>query len=514
MALRRFNCKLFWMLLLVVLAACSREGNEAPLSSPTNTVTASEPTQTIPIDPTATAEPTIVFTPTPIIPTLQVQDQVVTEDGLITIDSAAVPQAGWLSVYQILDGDPGLLLNVIEIAEGNSSSLTLEIDPQEASPMLMARLHVDDGTIGEFEYPGADMPFTIGSQEVSEQFEVDIQLPVPSIEMNDQDVGKDSTINVDRVFTLEPGWLVIHNVEGDRVGPVIGQIPIEAGRNEDLNIVLHRFDATEKLIAVLYEDAETPGGFDPEMDLPVLVNGNPVINQFEVTLPPDILAYDQPVIDGKIIIERAVSDGPGWITAYLDEDGEPGLITGVAPLADGLNENVALELTGTATNRLFLNLHEDLDPLGEFDFPASDLPLIFEGEVVEPFVVHTNPGNYLVTKDQILGDDNQITIPAVVADLATWLVLYTIDEEGQPAEVLAETRLPAGINRNIQITLPSTLEDEEILAILHQDAGTPEEFDYPGGVDIPLMRNRSIIQSPINILLPADSAQFIPQLSD
>ena len=511
MALRRTNLNLIWMLLLLGLFACSRESENPPSStSASSTITITAITTSTPL-PTATAVPTATPSPTPILPSVQVRQQVLTEEGLITIDSVSIPEAGWLAVYRAVDGEPDEILGYQALPPGTTSPVTLDIEAREASPTLIARLHMDSGTSGKFEYPGTDLPFENGAGETMATFEVDIQLPLPAIDVTDQVVATDSLVSIGSVFALEPGWLVIHSLTNGKIGPAIGQVPVDAGQNEDLFLAIRRQVASTKLMAILHEDKERPGGFDPQADLPVISEGVPVIEEFEVTLPPDILVYDQPVIDGKIIIDRAISNGPGWITVYHDDEGQPGLIIGFVLIEDGINEQVELELVETAaTPLLYLNLHEDSGNLGEFDFPAGDLPVLYEGELLAPFIMHTNPGNYLITMDQPLGEENQVIVPLVAADLATWLVLYTADEDNNPSEIIGQTWLPAGINRNIPVTVQTGLEDRLILAMLHQDAGTPEQFDFPGGVDIPLMRNQVLVQSPITILVPLEREQFIP----
>lgn len=512
-ALKRSSLNLLWILLLLGLIACSGAADTPTATATVSTKASTEIASTNAPLPTATAVPTATSEPTPTIPipNVQVREQILTEDGQLSIDSVTVPDEGWLVVYQEIDGALGDMLGYQALPAGTTSPVTLKIKAREASPTLIARLHLDAGTSGQFEYPGIDQPFKVGSREATAIFDVDIQLPEPVVEVADQAVDVDGIVNIAKVFALEPGWLVIHSLVDGNIGPAIGQIPVDAGQNEDLNFSIRWNVASKKLIAILYEDKERPGGFDHYTDLPVLSEGVPVLDEFEVTLPPDVLIYDQPIIDGKLIIDRAISNGPGWITVQVDEDGHPGFIIGFAALHDGINEKVELELIETAaTPILYLNLHEDTGIIGEFEFPATDLPLFYEGEVLPPFTVNSNPGNYLISADQTLNEENQVIVPVVSADLATWLVVYTNDGENGLGELLGHTWLPAGINRNVPVTLPSGLEERNLLAVLHQDAGTPEQFDFPGGVDIPLQRNRLIIQSPFTIQILPDSERNIP----
>lgn len=502
---------LMWAVTLLLLSACSRDEGPATDSLPPDGMPATEPAATPSPLPAATLPPTSTPAPTPIVPSINVDTPTLKEDGRLMIDSVVIPDAGWIVLYKEANGEAGDILGFEPLQAGENSPVTITIEPRDATPTLIARLHEDAGTDGLFEYPGLDIPLDDGSDIVAETFQVDIQLPTPSIEVTDQVIAADGLVHVGEVFALEPGWLVIHDGEDSKVGPALGQLPVQPGQNNDLAFPIRWQIASTKLMAILYLDKEQPGGFDQDADLPVLDGGSAVVAEFSVTLPPDIFVYDQPLLDGKITIERATSDGPGWIAAYYDDEGQPGLIIGFAYLEDGVNELVELELLETAvTPRLFLILHEDSSNLGEFDFPAGDLPVIKEGDLLPPFVVQTAPGNYLITQDQPLTDENSITVPLVVTDLDAWLVIYDLDETGEANEIIGQTWLPAGINRHVSVTIDPARTGETFLAILHQDNAPLEQFDFPGGADTPLLRNLLPIQSPFTLADPQEKVQPLP----
>jgi len=509
MGLKRIT--LVWIVTFLLLSACSR-GEATPTEElPAYDISVTKPAATPSPLPTATLSPTATIEPTPIIPSIEVDTPSLTENGRLTINDVVIPAAGWLVIYQDIDGEPGDMLGYEQLKLGENSQVTIIIAPRNATPTLIARLHEDAGTAGIFEYPGPDAPLYDGTDIVAELFQVDIQLPIPSIDVADQIIASDGLVHIKEVFALEPGWLLIHNHENDEIGPAIGQIPVKAGQNNDLAFPVRWQVASAELLAVMYEDKEQPGGFDKDVDLPVLDGGSPVVAEFSVTLPPDIFVYDQAIHDGKISIDRATSDGPGWIAAYYDEEGQPGLIIGFAYLEDGVNEIVELKLVETsATSRLFLILHEDSGNLGEFDFPSADLPVIYEDQLLPPFVIQTSPGNYLITHDQPLGEENSITVPLVTADLDTWLVIYNLDETGEANEIIGQTWLPAGINRDVPVTINPGRSSETVLAILHQDNAPLKQFDFPGGADIPLLRNLQPIQSPFTLEVPQEEVQPLP----
>jgi hypothetical protein len=137
---------------------------------------------------------------------------------------------------------------------------------------------------------------------------------------------------------------------------------------------------------------------------------------------------------------------------------------------------------------MYAKLHEDSNIAGEFDFPTGDLPLQVNGRAIpaEPF--HTDTGNYLFTRDQAAG--TAVTIPVVVIDTDGWLVVYNNDQQTDP---LGFTWLSAGINRNVSVEISSGQAGDMLYATLHSDGGTPQEFDYPEGSDLPLLRVRTPI---------------------
>jgi ABC-type Fe3+-hydroxamate transport system substrate-binding protein len=508
---------LLLLILIILLIGCAQESEE-PTPTATQVIAeqateapTQEPTISETPEPTSTAEPTITPEPTPVIPSITVETQTLAENGLLLFDSITSPQPGWVVVFADDNGVPGAELGFEAIPQGESKSISVTIDPSAATPLLYARLHRDDGTRGEFEYPGSDMPVETGSGEVLESFSVELAVPIPTIEVIDQDVSLDGIVQIDEVFALAPNWLVIHNLEDGNIGQPIGQTPVDEGQSTDLQVPIRWRDATAELVAVLHDDPERPGGFNVATDFPVLSGGEPVAAQFEVQLPPDILVYDQPVLGGKLILERVVSTKPGWLVVYSSIDGQPDRIIGSAKVSQGINYLVEAEIIETAvTPQLFLQLHEETNNAAEFNFPISDPAATFDGQPIAPTSVITNPGNYLLTQDQTLGEENEVVIPLVVTDLDSWLVIYTQSENGRLGEIIGQGWLPAGINRDIRIAVPAGMAGRPLFAALHQDAENPREFDFPDGDDVPLQRNRQIIVSPFMLKELPEAGTFSP----
>jgi hypothetical protein len=510
---------ILWLLFLMLLAGCA-QGAEKPEATATQEIT--QQALAVPVktavsttpEPTNTAvpKPTVTPEPTPIIPRISVENQSLTEEGLLVIDSVTSAGPGWVALFSDDNGLPGTELGFAAVPAGDSESINISLDPRAATSTLYARLHVDSGERGEFEYPGSDLPVESNSGEVVESFIVDFEFPLPLIKVSDQDISLDGIVQIDEVFALEPDWLVIHTLEDGVTGRVIGQTPIEEGQSTNLQVPIRWRDATADLVAMLHKDQERPGGFDAPNDPPVLLGDEPVTTQFEVQLPPDIFIYDQPILNGKLVFERVVSAKPGWLVIYSsNSEGLPDRIIGSERVDQGINYLLEADIVeGAATPQLFLQLHEETNNPAEFNFPISDPAATFDGQPIPPTMVITNPGNYLITSDQTLGEENEVTIPLVVTDLDTWVVIYTQTADGGLGEIIGQAWLPAGINRDVRIRIPAGMAGEPLLAVLHQDGGNPREFDYPDGDDVPLQRNRQIIISPFLLEESSEAATFNP----
>ena len=495
---------IFYLILLVPgLVACGEE-EPTPIATPPATAVAS-PTTTSTPRPAATPTPTAE--PTPIVPAVTASDQPLADDGRVTIDSVVLPEPGWLVLHAEREGQVAEVLTFTAVTAGANETVTLTVDPLQATPSLVAMLHVDAGTAGEFEFPGPDQPLQQDSAVVMTSFALDFEMTLPAVTVADQAIGEDGLIRVESVTVPAPGWLLILTEEENTAGSLLGLAPLDEGVNEGIVVSIPWREATPRLYAALHQDSGRPGRLDyPGEDLPLLAGGVPVIVPFAVTLPPDALVLDQPLIEGRVVVERVISYGPGWLAVHRDEDGRPGLIIGSAPLADGVNEQIEVELAvSVATPQLHLRLHHDTEPGNGFNFPAADPPVLYDGQLPQPITFRTNAGNYLVTRDQPLGGEGDgpvtVTIPYVVTDVPTWVVVHAF-AEGQRGDILGVSPATPGISRDVSVELSAAEAGATFHAVLYQDAGTAGQFDFPNGPDTPLQRNRNVIHAPFN-LLPA-----------
>ena len=485
---------------LLLLGVACAEGEATPsMDEALSTVTVAIPTLT----PTATVAPPTAE-PTPVIPYIDGVDQPLTDEGKLIFPRVVTSEDGWLVVYAQLDNELSEILGQTSISAGVNEDVVVEIDPLQATQTVVAMLHIDETPLGKFDYPnGPDAPLEYETAVIATPIQLDFRLSQPVITVANQDIKEDGWLAVESVLAPIAGWLVIHADDAGELGKYLGAVPLTEGLNEELNIHIPWREGTPTLYAVMYEDNGRSQRLDlPEEDVPFLANGNPVIEAFSATYPPDIYVLDQPIVESSFVVERVISNGPGYLVAYYDNEGQPGLIIGSKALEDGLNEHVKVNILESAlTPVLHIRVHEDTEPGDDFDFPRVDPPVYYEDRLPTAVTFSTEPGNYFITADQTITDTASsvaITVPYAIVNVPAWLVIYA-SEEGQRGEMLGFTSLDPGVNRDLVVEVDGAQLTDTLYAVLHIDAGEVGEFEYPGE-DVPLQRNRQILQVPFQVL--------------
>jgi len=106
--------------------------------------------------------------------------------------------------------------------------------------------------------------------------------PIPSVTANDQSIV-DSKVTVASVFSVGPGWIVIHVDADGAPGTVIGNSPVVDGENADVVVTIDESAATTTLYAMLHTDVGEAGTFEfPGDDVPVKVDDKIVLSPFQI----------------------------------------------------------------------------------------------------------------------------------------------------------------------------------------------------------------------------------------
>jgi len=106
-----------------------------------------------------------------ITPAVEVADQEIVDDT-VTVDLVTSDGPGWIVIHADNDGDPGDVIGFSPVQSGDNSNVTVQITATMATEVLHAMLHVDAGVVGEYEFPGADVPAVVNGEVVNVMFDV------------------------------------------------------------------------------------------------------------------------------------------------------------------------------------------------------------------------------------------------------------------------------------------------------------------------------------------------------
>ncbi len=104
-------------------------------------------------------------------PSVTVSDQAV-KDDTVTISEVVSDGPGWIVIHMEKGGGPGPVVGYAAVNDGTNTDVVVKIDSYTATPKLFAMLHTDAGTVGKYEFPGADVPVMVDDKMVSPPFKV------------------------------------------------------------------------------------------------------------------------------------------------------------------------------------------------------------------------------------------------------------------------------------------------------------------------------------------------------
>lgn len=234
----------------------------------------------------------------------------------------------------------------------------------------------------------------------------------------------------------------------------------------------------------------------------------------EMTGASGLSVTDQELMDGAVTIPVVSSDADGWMVIHADADGGPGPVIGFAPVTAGDNADVLviIDVAG-ATETLHAMLHVDEGTAGVYEFPGADVPArdADDNIVMMPFAVTGLPDDAVSVAGQLANDENTVVVPAVRAAADGWIVIHA-DQDGGPGPVAGFAPVTAGNNYNIAVELDPAIATETLHAMLHVDAGTAGEYEFPGD-DGPVMdADGNVVMEPFQVVevVSALDSEFAP----
>lgn len=128
-------------------------------------------------------------------------------------------------------------------------------------------------------------------------------------------------------------------------------------------------------------------------------------------------------------------------------------------------------------------------------------------EAAEPAEEEAAVSNAVSVEDQSLGEDNTVVIAGVVSDTPGWMVIHA-DDGGKPGPIVGRAQVGLGDNSDVLVEIDAAAATGTLYAMLHVDAGTEGEFEFPGGVDVPATDAAGqIVTPPFQVELPLTEDQ-------
>jgi hypothetical protein len=444
-------------------------------------------------------------------PQVNVQDQVST-NGTVWIVSAFSSGPGFVVIHVDNNGSPGGVAGFKWLNPGWNFNIPIQIGGEESAeltPTLFAMLHVDDGTIGEYEFDGSsglDNPVSDAAGNV-----ITPSFNVNAYNASDQLV-QNNTVTIESVTVPVNSFLVIHLDNNGTPGGVAGQTAVEPGTTNDVAITLSG-DLTPVLWPMLHVDDGVVGTYEFDgssgLDSPIVVNN--VVATSSIWTIPHVRVSDQAVTPGDgqpapspitVQVDSVLSDGPGFLVIHVDNNGAPGGAAGFTAVSDGINKDIQVELNpDLVTPILWPMLHVDDGVVGTYEFDGQsglDNPVFIDGEVLT-FPINGVPS--ITYTGGITDDLRTVFVDAAVIDAPGWLALHVDNGSGQPGPVAGVAPLRVGLNENIRIPITDpSLITPNLFPMLHYDTGIAGtyEFDGQNGLDLPVFVGGNVIVGQLN----------------
>ncbi len=167
-----------------------------------------------------------------------------------------------------------------------------------------------------------------------------------------------------------------------------------------------------------------------EISWGVTITGTPAASA-TVRPAPLLKISDQAIGEGTVMVEKVVSNGPGWVVIYTTKaNGQPDQPIGHAAVKDGENSSVMVQVDpNQAKGTLFAQLHADRGTVGTFEFPGPDQPVMVGVQMIgSPFkaldaqAVKSTPAQVMISlgsqpdTQSVLVDGNGMSLYAYLRD--------------------------------------------------------------------------------------------------
>lgn len=439
--------------------------------------------------------------------TLEAADQLVL-NGSVTVARVVADGPSFVAIHaDDGQGGAGDMIGFTPLNGGESLDVQVPIETDSATATLHAMLHTDDNTIGTFEFgtlEGADEAVMVNGSPIEASFNITLLM------VGDQIV--DNQVNIARVITQEPGWVVIHAGDADGFGEAIGQTFVDSGASNNVAVSIDPAKRTDILWPMLHTDTNTAGTFEfgtiDQSDLPLIINDK--VATLPILTVPSIRMDNNQFVLGKnglvvgdttpVIVESVLADKPSFVAIHNEVNGAMGDVIGFTPVPAGFSGNVKVDIDpAQVTPNLWPVLHADDNTAGTFEFgtvTGADAPVVVNGQPVA-FAVPVAPFLQFQPQ-QALDDKNQIHVSQALVDSPALLVVQADNGQGEPGAVLGQVTVNPGLNQNIIAALDPNQVTDSIFLTLHNDTNQIGVFESDG-TDAPFVVNDQPVMGEVNL---------------
>ncbi|WP_257297815.1 PGF-CTERM sorting domain-containing protein [Haloarchaeobius sp. FL176] len=238
----------------------------------------------------------------------------------------------------------------------------------------------------------------------------------------DPQVSDDGTIVVESMFSVNGGYLVVHQDQGDQPGRPVGVVDIDSGARSKFEIQIDQqywdeHEGNRTYWIVLHRDKNPDdGGFDPMVDSSVTgLHGSYVAARIPVGKSADgparVLAAEyngQRADSPSVTLSRVQLNQPGYVVLQRVQAGAPTEVVGTRSLDAGSYDNLSVDIDDSlfesmsvdGTQSLAATLHTS-DSDGSFD-AEGDGVVAPDGQPVRTFFSFSKVENASATTQPLI----------------------------------------------------------------------------------------------------------------
>lgn len=379
--------------------------------------------------------------------------------GKVIVDSVVSNGPGWVDIHvQNPDGTLGKEIGYTAVHSGANQNVQVIIDASKITPTMVAALHVDAGTPGVFENPGADTTVMLNGKIVGAPF------------------------------------------SGTGAGQAVAGSPTQGANSPTAMPVTGNAPGASPL-------PNQPTAVSTQAAGMVMATPSSGRN-------PSVKVSDQDVHNGAVKVDDVFSVGPGWIVIYTVNNGQPDQAIGYTHVNDGDNPNVIVTIDTTKPlDTLYAQLQIDAGTIGKYEFPGPDAPVMMGVQMISGlFRTNTNAVANASTptaapavpsisiEDQPI-HSGTVIVSHVVAVGESWVVIHPQNPDGTLGDYIGATRVHDGATDKVIVHIDVKRATKLMWAMLHVNASNAVVPQFPG-VDVPVMVGGQMVLPPFHVTGP------------